>query len=66
LAIDSVTTHWQLACLPSWPQYLMVHADRVLALLGERRVVDDPRRDRPVPFDRRQHHLAHLGQHKLV
>src|SRR5437762_8360378 len=44
----------------------MVHADRMLALLRERRVVDDPGLDRPVFLDRRQHHLAHLGQHLLI
>jgi len=32
---------------------LVLHPDRVLALLGERRVVDDPRLDRPVLLDRR-------------
>src|SRR5258708_34496654 len=44
----------------------MVHADRVLALLRERRVVDDPGLDRPVLLNYRQHHLAYLGQHPLV
>ena len=42
------------------------HPDRVLPLLGKAGVVDDPGLDRPVPLDRRQHHLAHLGQHLLV
>ena len=45
---------------------LAMHAHRVLALLGKRRVVDDPGLDRPVPLDRRQHHLLHLGQHRRV
>jgi hypothetical protein len=44
----------------------MVHADRMLALLGERRVVDDPRLDRTGLLDRRQHHLTYLGQHVLI
>src|ERR1700675_4481377 len=36
------------------------------SLFWETRVIDDPRLDRPLPFHRRQHHLAHLGQHPLV
>ena len=35
-------------------------------MLGKTRVVDDPRIDGPVPLDRGQHHLTHLGQHLLV
>ena len=42
------------------------HADRMPALLGEARVVDDPGLDRPMPLDRRQNHLPHLRQHPLV
>ena len=45
---------------------LMVYPDRVPPLLGERRIVDDPCLDRPMPLDRRQHPLAHLAQHPLV
>jgi hypothetical protein len=45
---------------------LVMHADRVLALLGERRVVDDPGLDRPVPLDLRHYHPLHLGQHRRV
>ena len=36
------------------------------SLFGETRVVDDPRLDRPVSIHRRQHHVAHLGQHLLI
>ena len=42
------------------------HPDRVLALLRKAGVVDDPSLDRASPLDRRQHQLAHLGQHPLV
>jgi hypothetical protein len=42
------------------------NTDRVLPLLQETGVVDDPRLDRPVPLHPRQHHLAHLGQNRLV
>jgi hypothetical protein len=45
---------------------LMMHADRVLALLGERRVIDNPDLDRAVTLDLRDHHLTHPGQHLLV
>jgi len=42
------------------------HPDRVRSLLGEGGVVDDPRFDRPVTFNRRQHLLPHLGQNLLI
>ena len=42
------------------------HANRVPPLLGKARVVDDPRLDRPMALDRRQHHLAYFGQDSLV
>jgi hypothetical protein len=45
---------------------LVMHADRVLALFGERRVIDNPDLDRAVTLDLRNHHLTHLGQHLLV
>jgi hypothetical protein len=44
----------------------MVHADRMGALLGVRRIVDDPGLDRSVTLDCRHHQLAHLGEHPLV
>ena len=47
------------AVLPRYP-------DRMPPLLGKPGVVDDPGFNRPVTFDLRQHHLAHLGQHSLV
>src|SRR5438876_41656 len=36
------------------------------SLLGKARVIDDPRFDRPATLDRRQHKLAHPGQHRSV
>jgi hypothetical protein len=45
---------------------LPCHANRVLALLRKAGVVDDPRFNRPLTLDRRQHHLAHLGQNPRV
>src|SRR6267143_5704213 len=53
--------HLAIGLLAELSAILVVHADRMLALLGERRVVDDPCFDRSVLLDRRQHHLAHLG-----
>ena len=38
----------------------------MLALLGQACVVDDPRLDRPILLDFRQHHLTHLAQHRVV
>jgi hypothetical protein len=38
------------------------YANRMLALLGEPRVVDDPGFDRSVLLDHRQHQLTNLGQ----
>jgi hypothetical protein len=58
--------HLAIGLLAELTAILVVHADRMLALLGERGVVDDPRLNRSALLDRRQHHLAHLGQHVLV
>jgi len=58
--------HLAICLLAELPAILVMHADRMLALLWERRVIDDPRLNRPILLDRRQHHLAHLGQHLLV
>src|SRR5712692_3865496 len=55
-----------IGLLAKLPAILMLHADRVDALLGVRRVIDNPGLDRPMTLDRRHHHLAHLGQHPLV
>jgi len=41
-------------------------ADRVLSLLGEARIINDPRLDWPVPRDHRQNQFAYLCQHHLV
>src|SRR5260370_41182814 len=43
------------------PAILMVHANRVGAVLWKRRVVDNPGLDRSVPLDRRHDHLTHFG-----
>jgi len=40
--------------------------DRVPALLGKARVVDDPGLDRPAALERRQGQPAHLREHRLV
>ena len=58
--------HLAIGLFAELPAILMVHADRVAALLGESRIVDDPRLDRSVTLERRHHHRAHLGQYALV
>src|SRR6185312_888250 len=58
--------HLAIGLLAELTAILVLHPDRMLALLGERGVVDDPRLDRPALFHGRQHHLAHLGQHVFV
>ena len=58
--------HLAVVLLAELAAVLPCHADRVPPLLGEARVVDDPRRDRAVPLHLRQNHLAHLGQDPLV
>ena len=45
---------------------LMRHPHRVLTLFGEARVINDPDFDRSMALDLGQHHLARLGQHRLV
>src|ERR1700730_19272612 len=40
------------------------HPDRMPTLLGEARVINDPRFDRSATLDRCQHQFAHLGQHR--
>ena len=42
------------------------HPDRISPLLGKARVIDDPHFDRPATLDRRQHKLAHPGQHRSL
>ena len=58
--------HLAIGLLAELPAILMVHADRMGALLGIRRIVDNPDLDRSVTLDRRYHQLAHLGQHAFV
>jgi hypothetical protein len=41
-------------------------SQRMAALLGKSRIIDNPRLDRPVPLDPRHHQFAHLGQHALA
>src|SRR5579871_809328 len=38
----------------------------MLPLLGKTRVINDPRLDRSVAFDRRQHKLPHLAQDLFI
>src|SRR5215470_11738814 len=45
---------------------LMMHADRMGALLGVRGIIDNPGLDRSVTLDCRHHQFAHLGQHAFV
>ena len=58
--------HLAVVLLAELTAILPRHADRMPPLLGKARVVNDPRRNRAVPLDLRQHHLAHLGQYPLV
>jgi len=45
---------------------LVRNSNRMLPLLGKARVVDDPRLDRPITLNLRQHHLTHLAKHRIV
>src|SRR5260221_7349175 len=58
--------HLAIGLLAELSAILVVHADRMLALLWERRVVDNPRLDRLVLLDCVQLHSATFGQHFLV
>jgi hypothetical protein len=42
------------------------YTDRVMAFLGETRVIDDPGLDWLVSGDRWQHSLTYAGQHRLI
>jgi hypothetical protein len=44
------------------PAVLPRHSNRVSPLVGKASIVDNPGLDRPLPLDRGQYHLAHLGQ----
>jgi hypothetical protein len=58
--------HLAIGFLAKLPAILRLHPNRMPALLGQARVVDDPDLDRPVLRDGRHHQLADLGQHLLV
>ena len=58
--------HLAVRLLAKLPAILVRHPDRMPSLLGKARIVDDPRLDRSVTLDRRQHHLTHLGQHRRI
>src|SRR4030088_436581 len=58
--------HLTLCSLARLPPKLLLPDDRGSSLLGERCIIDNPRFDRPVTLDHRQHHLAYLGQHPRV
>jgi hypothetical protein len=48
------------------PATLSRHADRMNALLGEPRVIDDPRLYGSVLLDHRKNMSAHLSQHRFI
>ena len=58
--------HLTIGLLAELSAILMVHADRMGALLGVRGIIDNPGLDRSVTLDCRYHQLAHLGQHAVV
>jgi hypothetical protein len=58
--------HLAIVLLAELAAVLPRHANRVAPLLGQARVVDDPRLDRPMPFHRRQYQFAHFGQNCRV
>src|SRR5262249_38359 len=58
--------HLTIGLLAKLPAILRLNADRMLALLGETRVINDPGFDRPLRPNRRHHQVAHLGQSLLV
>ena len=59
-------SHLAIVLLAKLTAVLARHPDRMPSLFGKSRVIDDPRLDRPVPFNLRQHYLAHLAQHRFV
>ena len=62
MVIGDRQRHCNLTIIPlaELAAVLRRHANRVPPLLGKTRVVDDPRIDRPMALDCRQHHLAYL------
>src|SRR5258705_11753439 len=68
MVIGARKCHGDLAIilLAKLPTILARYADRVLSLLGEAGVIDNPRLNRPGPFHLWPHHLAHLAEDRLV
>jgi Putative transposase len=58
--------HLTIGLLAKLSAILMVHADRMGAVLWKRRIVDNPGFDRSMLLDRRQNQIAHFGQHCRV
>jgi hypothetical protein len=65
LAIESVTA-MTIVGFAEPPAILPRRAHRVHAFLCEARVVDNPRLDLALRFDRRQDKFAHLGENRLI
>ncbi len=55
-----------IVLLAKLPAILPRHPDRMPALLGKARIVDDPSLDRSMPLNRRQNHLPHFRKDLLV
>src|SRR5260370_685159 len=58
--------HLAIGLLAELPAILMMHTYRMPALLGKRRIVDDPGFDRAAPRHLRHYLFAHFGQHLLI
>ena len=58
--------HLAIGLLAELPAVLMVHPDRMLALLGNSCIVDDPRLDRLPSRYRWHHQFLHFAKHPLI
>jgi hypothetical protein len=58
--------HLAIGLLAELTAILTLYSDRMLALLGERRIVDDPGFDRAALRHRRHHQFAHFRQHPFI
>jgi hypothetical protein len=58
--------HLAIGLLAELSAILMLHSNRMLALLRKCRIVDDPDFDRGMPCHRRHHKLAHFGKHLFI
>ena len=66
MATDRLTATRQFSCLPELSAILVRHADRVFALLGEGRVINDPGHDGRGLLHRLQHAAPHGGEQGVV